>query len=177
MIPKPLIEAIRRQYALPWNGVHGIGHWARVYENGLRIAACLPGVNPKVVALFAVFHDSRRVNEGHDEGHGRRGAELAKKLRGALFELSDEEFALLHLACCDHTDGHTKGNITVQACWDADRLDLNRVDITPDPRHLCTAPAKAPGMLAWANERGRRRTIPQFAIEGDWLILQGSATD
>jgi uncharacterized protein len=169
MIPKPLIEAIRSQYSLPWNGIHGIGHWARVYENGLRLAASLPAVNPKVVAYFAIFHDSRRENEGIDGGHGRRGAELAKKLRGVFYELSDEEFALLHLACCDHTHGRVDGDLTVLACWDADRLDLGRAGITPDPRRLCTSAARAPGLIAWADERARREVIPRFAREG-WLV-------
>lgn len=28
-----------------------------------------------------------------------------------------------------HSDGYTEGDITVQVCWDADRLDLGRVGI------------------------------------------------
>ena len=49
MITKRLLETIRQQYRLPWDGIHGIGHWARVRENGLRIAAGLSGVNSGVV--------------------------------------------------------------------------------------------------------------------------------
>ena len=66
MITSALMQAIRKQYRLPWNGIHGIGHWARVRENGLHIAASLTGVNIKVVELFAVFHDAGRKNEGTD---------------------------------------------------------------------------------------------------------------
>ena len=168
MISKPLIEEIRKQYSLAWDGVHGIGHWARVYENGLRLAASLPAVKIKIVELFAVFHDARRQNEGFDAGHGRRGAELAKQLRGSFFELSDDEFKLLDQACCNHTDGHTGGDITLLACWDADRLDLGRVGITPDPRYLCTTTAKDPGTIAWADDRARRRVLPPFVRE-KWL--------
>ena len=166
MISRQLIEAIGKQYRLPWDGVHGIGHWARVRENGLRIAATLPGVNSEVVELFAVFHDARRTNEGIDAGHGRRGAKLAESLRGVLFELSDEEFALLDMACRYHTDGRTDGDVTVQTCWDADRLDLGRVGMRPDPQHLCTAAAKDPDLMAWADSRARQRIVPQFAVEG-----------
>jgi uncharacterized protein len=169
LITKQLIEAIRKQYLLPWNGIHGVGHWARVRENGLCVAASLSGVNTRVVELFAVFHDARRNNEGTDKGHGYRGAELAKELRGLLYELADEEFALLYLACCYHTDGYTDGNITVQTCWDADRLDLGRVGKTPNPKYLCTTVAKDPDLIAWADNRARQGMVPQFAIEG-WLV-------
>jgi hypothetical protein len=34
------------------------------------------------------------------------------------------------------------GDITVQTCWDADRLDLPRVGIQPLPQFLCTEAAK-----------------------------------
>jgi uncharacterized protein len=167
LISRQLIEAIGKQYRLPWSGIHGIGHWARVRENGLRIAATLSGVNSGVVELFAVFHDAGRKNEGIDAGHGRRGAELAESLRGVLFELSDEEFALLDVACRYHTDGRTDGDVTVQTCWDADRLDLGRVGIRLDPRHLCTTTAKDPDLMAWADSRARRKMVPEFVAE-EW---------
>lgn len=137
-------------------------------ENGLRIAANLTGVNIKVVELFAVFHDAGRKNEDIDSGHGYRGGELARRLRGFLFEASDVEFDLLYLACWRHADGHTEGDITVQTCWDADRLDLGRVDITPNPRFLCTSLAKDSRMIAWADGRARRAAVPQLANE-DWI--------
>jgi uncharacterized protein len=73
---KPIIEAILQDYALPWHGIHGVSHWARVLENGLRIAKQTKA-NIEVVQLFAIFHDARRVNENVDDGHGMRGAELA----------------------------------------------------------------------------------------------------
>ncbi len=168
MVTRQLIEAIRKQYHLSWDGIHGIGHWARVYENGFRIAASLDGVNTKVVELFAVFHDARRDNDGADQDHGYRGAKLANELRGRIFELSDKEFTLLYMACCDHTAGHTDADVTVQTCWDADRLDLGRVGILPDPRYLCTAVAKNPDLIAWADSRARKRLMPEFALV-EWL--------
>ncbi len=33
-----LLGAIRRQYRLSWLGIHGVGHWARVLDTGLRLA-------------------------------------------------------------------------------------------------------------------------------------------
>jgi uncharacterized protein len=35
---KPIVHAILKEYALPWDGIHGVAHWARVLENGLRLA-------------------------------------------------------------------------------------------------------------------------------------------
>ena len=132
-----LLQAIRDQYSLHWFGLHGVTHWARVYENGLRIAN-IHDVNQDVLLLFSIFHDSRRVNDEVDPGHGYRGAELAVRYRGRYFELADKEFDILYYACETHTDGLTEGNLSVQVCWDADRLDLARVGFTPKPEKLCT---------------------------------------
>ena len=52
-----------------------------------------------------------------------------------------------------HSDGYTDADITVQVCWDADRLDLGRVGIKPAPHRLCTASAKAVDILEAAYER------------------------
>ena len=34
-----ILKGILAQYTLPLNGDRGVGHWARVMENGLRLAA------------------------------------------------------------------------------------------------------------------------------------------
>ncbi len=77
----PIVHCILDDYALSWHGTHGVGHWARVMENGLRVAQ-MTGANIQVVQLFAVFHDSRRINEGTEHVHGRRGADFAAQLGG-----------------------------------------------------------------------------------------------
>lgn len=56
---KPIIYRILEDYELSWDGTLGIAHWARVLENGLRLAEAT-GAKVEVVQLFAVFHDSRR---------------------------------------------------------------------------------------------------------------------
>jgi uncharacterized protein len=145
----PLLQAIRRQYRLEWDGIHGISHWARVRTIGLCLAEHT-GADPTVVELFSVLHDACRVNDNHDPHHGRRGAALAAGLRGQGVDLSDTAFALLVTACAEHTSGSIEAPLTVQTCWDADRLDLSRVGITPDPARLCTAAAKAPRLFTWA---------------------------
>ena len=149
---KALIEFLRQQFAINWMGHHGLPHWARVRANGLMLAK-ETGANVHVVELFAWFHDSRRVNENVDDGHGRRGAILAAQLRGRFFEASDDEMDLLTHACDYHSEGFQTGSATVLTCWDADRLDLGRVGMDVNPRYLCTAAAKREVNLRRANTR------------------------
>jgi uncharacterized protein len=168
MIPAQLLQVILDQYVLPLNGVHGVSHWARVLENGRRLAAS-SGARIQVVELFAVLHDAKRRNEGVDFVHGPQGADYARELRGSLFELSDPDFDLLYQACAEHTNGHTQGDVTVQTCWDSDRLDLGRVGIVPRPKRLCTDAARDPLTLEWAQERAKARFIPDWVL-GEWGI-------
>ena len=161
-----LLQAIRDQYQLPWWGLHGITHWARVYENGLRLAEHTEA-DREVLLYFALFHDAKRVNERWDDGHGRRGAEFAASLRGSYFDLSSHQFELLFVACAQHTDGLLEGDSTVQTCWDADRLDLARARIYPRPEQLCSPAARSPEVIAWATERSLQRRAPLF-VEDAW---------
>ena len=172
MITGSLLRAIVDRYRLSLDGVHGLAHWARVLENGRRLAAST-GADPRVVELFAVFHDACRRGESVDHGHGRRGARLAAQLRGRHYELDDPAFELLVLACEDHTAGHCEGDVTVRTCWDADRLDLLRCHIEPVPERLCTTAARDPELLAWANDRARRRVEPPLLVERWRPLLPG----
>jgi len=145
-----ILKKILAGYSLPVHGDHGILHWARVQENAMRVAEA-NGADLEVVKLFALFHDSRRVNEHRDHGHGLRGGEFARTLRGELVHLDDPRFDLLYEACRLHTDGLVEGDPTLQACWDADRLDLGRVGIFPRASLLCTNAAR--DLLEWAHDR------------------------
>lgn len=174
LLTAPLMRAIVSRYALPLRGRHGLPHWARVLENGLLIAR-ETGADPEVVSLFAVFHDACRVNEGWDHGHGARGADLATSLRGRFFDLDDARFDLLHEACARHTDGLTTGDPTVLACWDADRLDLGRVHITPDPARMATGAAARPAIIEWAEDRSRSGYVsPVVAVWERWSAPPGA---
>ena len=163
-----VLRAVLDDYALPLDGDHGVAHWARVHENGLRLAE-ETGSDDAVVRLFAVLHDSRRVNEHNDPDHGPRAAEFARTLRGRAFDLPDREFRLLHRACAGHTHERTHPDPTIQTCWDADRLDLGRVGVTPIPARLCTEVARRPETISWADARATFRTIPEF-VRKEWGI-------
>jgi uncharacterized protein len=137
-----LLAKIKSQYRLEWFGIHGVKHWSRTYNNGMKLAG-QTGVNRRVVQLFSIFHDACRWTEGRDIDHGSRGALLAKELR-KYCPVNDAEFDLLTTACELHTDTLDHKDITTQACFDSDRWDLGRdgVGHYPDPERLCTPRAK-----------------------------------
>jgi len=147
-----VLRAAKERFALDLRGVHGIRHWTRVRENGHRLARHT-GANKVVVELFAVLHDCCRENDRHDLGHGERAAIFAETLRGTLLQLSDADFALLFEAIRDHELGRTRADVTVMTCWDADRLDLGRVRVRPNPQYLCTEFARRKPTIEWAYGR------------------------
>lgn len=150
---------LREEFRLDWNGLHGAAHWVRVRDTGLRLAR-ETRADPLVVELFAWLHDVRRRNDGIDRGHGERAAALAHELRGTLFHVDDRQLELLVTACRGHSDGALEDDPTVATCWDADRLDLGRAGIRPDPALLCTPAARRPETLRWALQRSLRwRTL------------------
>lgn len=127
----------------PSRSYHGPSHWDQVYRNGLELCRRTPDANQVVVSCFALVHDCMREDEGSDPHHGRRAAEFCGKLRGdVLAFLSTDEYLTLKIAVMYHNDGKTTTDPTVGACWDADRLDLPRVGVVPDPAKLSTAAAK-----------------------------------
>jgi uncharacterized protein len=152
MIHRDFSTFLRGEFQLDWRGIHGVPHWARVRRNGLLLAPAT-GALPQVVELFAFLHDVRREHDGRDSGHGERAAELARELQGRFFSLAARELKLLEQACREHSDGQLEADPTVQTCWDADRLDLGRVGKRPDPKRLCTAPARTQEMIAAAYDR------------------------
>ena len=138
-----IISDVRNYVQARWEqgATHGVWHWDRVYENGMKLLT--PEVNPLVVGLFAYLHDSCRRNDGRDPMHGPRAAKFIDTIRTSqLAGMTDEEIGLLKEACRLHTSAHKTGNPTIDACFDADRLDLWRVGITPDPNHLATEKGK-----------------------------------
>ncbi len=157
IITPELLDYIKQTYRLNWNGIHGYAHWVRVMENGLRLAE-QNGANQQIVALFAFTHDMARENDGWDVIHGPRAAKrIRKELQGRFFTLPEDELAQLLQAVSQHTRGFMQASITVQTCWDADRLDLGRVGIIPKAERLCTPQARDPETLSWAIARSQGR--------------------
>jgi uncharacterized protein len=151
-ILEQLMEQIEVGFALDLEGIHGKRHWERVRANGLYLAGRM-GVDLEIVELFAYLHDAKRLNDGWDLEHGRRAAEFVRELQGSLLALPTQKLETLAYACAHHSDGLTEADLAVQVCWDADRLDLGRIGIEPDPDHLCTETARDPATIEWALRR------------------------
>lgn len=147
---------------------HGPSHWARVAVHA-RAAARAEGVDPLVAHLFALVHDSQREDDGEDPEHGTRAADFITDHRDSLFAfLRDEQVQQLEHACRLHSEGLTEGEAIVRACWDGDRLDLGRVDVTPDPRYMCTDYGRRADVIRAAVRMSGESAQPDaFAMGGD----------
>jgi uncharacterized protein len=154
MISQDLLDEVRGGFALSLDGIHGEAHWRRVLGNGQRLAS-QTGADLEVVEFFAFLHDAKRQNDGWDREHGVRGAAFVEGLPISLLPLVGEKRDLLVYAIAHHSDGLTDGDVTVQTCWDADRLDLGRIGVRPNPKYLCTEAAKDPAVLTWALQRSQ----------------------
>jgi hypothetical protein len=90
-------------------------------------------------------------------------ARRASGVIGHILDLDAGQMEKLVLACRTHTDGTTSSDPTVGACFDADRLDLGRVGIEPDPDLMST-------------EAGRKRA-QQFAVRSACDYEAGEPSD
>ena len=96
---------------------HGVEHWDRVARFGKMLYQV--GVDMDVVTTFAYLHDSERMNNAKDIDHGLRASKLIDTIRR-------------------NTIKHKTGDITIDTCFDADRMDLFRVGIKPSPERMAT---------------------------------------
>jgi uncharacterized protein len=139
----PLLAAVRARSSGLDSRLHGERHWQCVAHAGADLCREVSGADRTVVFLFGLLHDSRRENDGYDPEHGPRAAAFAHALHAeGLLPLDEAQRAQLELACELHTDGQVASDATVAVCWDADRLNLWRVGITPKPELLSTPPAR-----------------------------------
>jgi uncharacterized protein len=139
-----LWEEVQGQFRGSLMGIHGLGHWRQVERNGVMLATenGLGEEGIVVVRLFAILHDSQRVNDGWDKEHGARAAAFARTVRGTLFEVEDRLFEKVERACAGHELGRVTEDGLIGACWDADRLDLVRLGVMVDPRLMSTVAGK-----------------------------------
>ena len=117
---------------------HGLEHWHQVEFNGMLLAS-KTGADITVVRLFALFHDCRRMDDAYDVEHGPRAVEFIDRcIAEKRLELDDERLEKLRKACRLHTKERQTGDITIDTCFDADRLDLGRVGIYPMEEKMAT---------------------------------------
>ena len=156
VVTQPFFDFLANKYALNHNGFHGIDHWLRVLINGRQLAS-ETGADLKVVEYFALIHDVMRQDEDRDINHGNRSANLVLALDGDWLHLSSTQLGQLEEACRYHSMGRLTRDVTIQTCWDADRLDLGRVGIKPNSTYLGTAAARNHDFMKRAYARSHMR--------------------
>lgn len=137
---------------------HGADHWLRVERNAMSLVICgLLDADILVCRAFALIHDCKREEDGYDEEHGRRSGMMVRAIENMnlpWWGLNHRQTMELAFACEEHTVArNTPGHgytLTQQVCFDADRLDLGRVGLWPDPEYLFTHRAKIMAS-AWNN--------------------------
>ena len=155
-----------REYAIKHSkvgsgSVHGIAHWDRVAKNADILNTS--DVDLLVMKAFAYIHDVERDDDGYDLQHGPRAAALVDEIRDTeLAFLNDDEIRQLKEACELHTTTWRTEDATVNACFDADRLDLGRVGIIPDSNKMATVQGR---ILA--------EKMMKANPEADWLLNGG----
>ena len=118
--------------------IHGLQHIKNVERNG-NILAKSTNADLVVIHYFAVYHDKCRENESFDPEHGLRASILIEKERNTVLkDLNDTQIELLKYACKNHTHLHKSNDITINTCFDADRLDLTRIGCTLNPSKMAT---------------------------------------
>lgn len=137
----PILEELFEHATGKTSAVHGPEHWQRVCAAGLTLCERDERADPLLVFLFALFHDAMREHDSVDPDHAQRGAELARRLLEG--RISADRLEVLETACTLHDAGCTSTHPTIAACWDADRLNLWRVGVEPDPDLLSTEAAPA----------------------------------
>ena len=116
---------------------HGKEHWDRVAKFGRMLYQ--EGADMDIIMAFAYLHDSERKDNAEDVEHGKRASKLIDTIRYShLRGLSDEQIKKLKRACELHSIEHKTGDITIDICFDADRMDLLRVGIAPLPERMAT---------------------------------------
>ncbi len=167
----------RRRFRLEQDGEHGPAHWQRVAAFGELLHEKNPKVDVAVVRAFACLHDVERMDNGDDLNHGPRAARLAMRIRRLyLPHLSDNQAIALYIACEIHTSWPRLNTVdyadcrrpgsrqyplveTVNACLDADRLDLVRCGAVPNPERM-------------ASPEGAALAAREDFVEAVWMCIR-----
>ncbi len=134
-----VVEESRQAARAP---IHGERHWKDVARYAVRLAH-KSGGDPEVAFLFGLLHDTQRRNEFSDPEHGQRAADYMLSLVcRELSGLTSTQVDALVYALDYHDTGMVTMDPTIGACWDADRVTLWRVQVTPESRYMSTVEAQ-----------------------------------
>jgi uncharacterized protein len=157
MFSRKILRIAKKESKISLKGEHGTGHWRNVECIGKYLAK-QTDADKKIVKLFALLHDSRRENEDYDSDHGLRASEFIRDLYNKkLLRISEKQLEQLIFACKHHNNSDSKSDdVTIQTCWDADRLDLWRLGIEPEKELLYTDTAKKDKSIGFAKKLNKK---------------------
>ncbi len=122
-----LAAMVEAQAPLAASRDHGTAHWRAVTRSGLLLASIDSRADSGIILLFGLLHDSQRRNEFEDPDHGPLAEFYMQELINAgTLTIDDDRAAVLGMAMRLHDTGLTSDDPTVAACWDGDRLQLQR---------------------------------------------------
>ena len=125
------------QMSLEPFGIHGPVHWSSVYHNCLNLYYMEIGTEATATYdwffwNFAMLHDCCRVSDHADIEHPYKAANMIPDGDPGTFN------DMLKIAIRDHSAGMRSEEPIIAMCWDADRLELPRVNIVPVPSLMST---------------------------------------
>lgn len=136
---------------------HGLGHGIRTMLLALIIARTenCECKELGILALAALLHDAGRVNDGHDPAHGKRGAEMVRRLLGNLRGSGAELAARLVEQHCEEDAEKMPGMLK----WLKDADALERFRLGPNAlneKYLRTSAARwlVPLAKEWHGKEG-----------------------
>lgn len=156
--PREIVQ-ILRPLALMESSIHGVAHWARVHRFGAHLVRRmeLPQSYRECVSVFAWTHDLARHDDSGGREHAIAGARYLDKVIPVAFPaLTPSQVSIIRTAIYYHSHGYAADEAqyngwfdglegersqildTMACCWDADRLDLLRLEIEPDPYRMST---------------------------------------
>ncbi len=124
---------------IPTNKIHGIKHLRRVAYWAGRFAK-LEDVCIKAAIIGGFLHDCARENDFDGNSHAHKSADLARRIITKYW--TDVDVDKIYSAIYHHADGFTTSDPLIGCIWDADRITLTRLGITPNPELLSTNGAR-----------------------------------
>ena len=122
-------------------GPHGPVHWFKVYRNCQDIDTMIYENRDEnrdwFYWCFAMLHDCKRTSEQADPAHGIEAAKMVPNDK-SQFNISLARAIKLHQMGQTMDETAPLGDMRIGICWDADRLELVRVGIMPDPKYMST---------------------------------------
>jgi len=131
--------------------LHGISHLRRVSILSGRLASTV-GEDVEMAVVMGFLHDCARRDDKSGDDHARDSAILARRLLKRFYPHLDAE--RMCRAIARHADGEVSDDMLFGCLWDADRLELKRINREIDLELLSTETARR-----LARVRARRTAI------------------